>query len=562
MASSTITKIIAPLNLKLLNLRSKRDVLRMLPRITSQDIYETANSTNFHSEGLFSTEFFGRVGDPRRDTQFAWIDLRATILHPATFDRVVQVKGLYGEIMAGKAYAVWDDKTKEFVASDELEGDTGYHFFISHWKDIVFPKSEESVNKTPGEQDLTTLRNQRIAAIDRYRDVALIDTIPVLPAGLRDIEIDDVGRVNEGELNPMYRSVLRIVNTISDSYDKNNAALDNARMVLQLEVNAIHQYWLDLLFGKTGYLQSKWASRKIVNGTRNVISAMNAIVHDLDDDESVGSNDTIVGLWQVSRGCLPITRPAIRRFLVDDVFSSADGMIQLIDKKTLKLVTVQPTPKAFDAWTTNTGLEKLINSQSVFELRSRPILVDDYYLALVYRPRRSNVFKVFRDITTLPEGFSKEDVYPITLMELIYLCNYQHWNKVKVFITRYPITGEGSIYPSNVRVATTTRSEKRYELDDDWVSYKYPDTPASAFPDFEEGKYIDTTMVHPFRVAGLGADYDGDQTSNNFIYTQEGIDEINAYLSTANAYIDPAGGFRSSVATDVLALVLRNSTTL
>lgn len=545
-------------NLGLLKLNANQ--LKLMAPITSLDIYETANSTVFHPDGLFSTRIFGRMGEEGRDTTFAYIPLKTIIIHPVTYTRLVKIKGLYGEILTGKGYAIWNPQTKDFESSNDIDGQTGYQFFMSHWHELSPPRSQT----TEGESsDLSTIRNQRVALFEKYREQSLIDNLLVMPAGLRDIEIDPLGRVKEGEINALYRRVLSIVNTIADTYAKDNDILNNARVSLQNTFNEIYDTIESMLKDKRGYLQSKWASRKIVNGTRNVISAMNSAQRKLGTDESVGPNDTIIGLWQTSRGALPITRPALKRFLLDDIFASVEGLVSLIDKKTLKLVQVNISSSAFDKWTTKEGLDKIINQQSVVPARAKPIEVDGYYLALVYRPKDKMVFKVFRDITELPEGFSKDDVYPITLVELIYLCNYKNWNKLKLFVTRYPVFeagGEGSIYPSNLRVATTVKSDVRIELDENWEPINDGGHVAKAFPNFTVEQYIDSMVVHPYRVKGLNADYDGDTTSGNIVYSEESIKEVNAYLNTKEAYLDPAGGFRTSIGTDTLNLVLRNMT--
>jgi hypothetical protein len=554
-----------PTKFSLLNLSPSQK--RLMAPITSHDIYETANSNAFHPDGLFSTEIFGRVGEAKRDITFAYIDLKTTIFHPIVYIRLGQLRALYKDILTSKAYATWNPTTNDFDPANELTGDTGYHFFISHFHELTIPRSMESVSHDRDAADLSTLRNQRITLIEKYRsnNTALMDALAVIPAGMRDIEIEN-GQIKEGELNPLYRQVVSIVNTISDSYSKDNPALNHVRMVLQNAVNAVVDNILSILVqdSKNGLIQSKWASRKIVNGTRNVLSAMSGITSDLSDTiNNVGPNDTMMGLWQVSRGCLPLTRPAMSRYLVDEIFSTTEGQVLLVDKKTLKLTPVHVKPATFDLWTTREGLAKLVNKQRTIGLRSRPLLVDDYYLALVYKPPSVNgtgVFKVFRNMDNFPKELDKNHVHPITLMELIYLCNYRTWNKTKVFVTRYPITGEGSIYPSNVRVATTVRSDVRYELDDDWTTRKYPEEPASVYPNFEGEQYIDTMMVHPFKVGGLGADFDGDMTSANFVNSLEAIEEINAYFKTREAYVDPAGGFRASISTDLVDLVFKNAT--
>ena len=71
-------------------------------------------------------------------------------------------------------------------------------------------------------------------------------------------------------------------------------------------------------------------------------------------------------------------------------------------------------------------------------------------------------------ITELPPDRSKEDVHPLTFIELLYICTYHEINNTPGFATRYPITGIGSNVPGNTIVMTTTKTEKRKMLNDNW----------------------------------------------------------------------------------------------
>lgn len=116
----------------------------------------------------------------------------------------------------------------------------------------------------------------------------------------------------------------------------------------------------------------------------------------------------------------------------------------------------------------------------------------------------------------------------------------------------------GSIYPSTVYVKTTIVGEQRWELSDDWQVLG-DDSVALEFPT-EPANYVDSLIPHPTRLAGLGADFDGDTASANIIYSDEALAEINKFLSTKEAFLDPRGGFRASAKVDTVELVLRSMT--
>lgn len=482
-----------PFNIKLLSL-GKQDVKGLTP-ILHLDIFESPSSSNFHPGGLFSTEIFGRVGDDARDSTFAYIPLKTKILHPIIFQRLGRLKSLYPGILSGKKYAIWDDKKKDFFSSDEVHGETGYEFFMSHWDDLEFERGESEI------------RNQRIDLMDKYRKEAITENVIVMPAGLRDAEVDSLGRTREDEINAHYRRLISISNTISDTSKNNISVLDTARWSQQMAFNEIYLTIEKMLSGKRGFIQDKWGSRRIMNGTRNVISAMDLSPKSVDDPSAPGPDSTVLGLWQTSRGALPITIAALQNTFLNRIFGSAEGSVPLIDTKTFKSEMVTISPQTYDRWTTREGLEKVIATQSMVDVRSKPVMVEGRYLALIYKPKDRKVFKVFFSIDDLPPGADKADVHPMTLCELIYLSNYRKWNELFVISTRYPVTGEGSTYPSNVFIRTTVKSEARVELDSEWEPMEpVEENVAQVYPIFEPDAYIDSAMVHSYRLGGLGGD--------------------------------------------------------
>lgn len=329
---------------------------------------------------------------------------------------------------------------------------------------------------------------------------------------------------------------------------------------MQQAFNEVYVTIENMLSGKKGFLQDKWGSRNIMDGTRNVISSMDISAPDLDSKDYPGPDDTVLGLWQVSRGALPVTLARLRQNLLDDVFGDVEGNVRLVDTKTREAEFVQVSAQTYDRWTTTEGLEKVVGMQKMIEMRAKPVMIEGRYLMLVYKPKSDLVFKLFNDIRELPEGLSKKDVYPLTYEELIYLSNYREWNSLRVISTRYPVAEEGSTYPSRVFLRTTVTSEARVELGMDWQPLPAEDNTAKVYPVFDPESYIDSAMVHPYRVKGLNADYDGDMISNNILYTKESIEEIDRYLNSKSAHIDPAGGLRASASIDTTNLVMYNIT--
>lgn len=555
-----------PANIYLMHLTN--DLTDLMRPVTTLDLFEGGTLQNFHSDGLFSTEIFGRVGSPERDLIFSYVDIKVEIFHPLIYQTLCQLKNLYKGIMTGKAYAKWDDKEKDFVASDIINGDSGYHFFLKHWKKIEFKSNAPEVVEDRGDtyikqySNASSKRAVRIQLINKARKdgTATTTKVLVLPAGLRDIEVDELGRHRQGEINDKYRALLSGSNAVSTSSDLNTPILNTTRCTLQNAFNDIYDYFKQLIKGKNGLIQRKWGSRNIINGTRNVITAMDTSTSFLGARNAPKINSTVYGLFQTIKGTLPITQYLILQGWLTNVFTENSDRAFLVDPKTLHRTEVQLDVDTIDRWTTTAGIEKVINSYEDIDRRHKPLRIKGYYVGLIYRGP-DNTFKIFGDIDELPSHLSRKNVHPLTLLEFIYIAGYRRWNKIATLVTRHPVTGIGSIYPSWCYVKTTMKSDVRFELNDTWeVDQFSKDNPALEYPTFGDMAYVDSQQVHPSRLPGLGGDYDGDMTTGNFLMIGDSEEEITTYLQSTRAYIDNSGGLQASPIVEVVTRVLTNIT--
>lgn len=533
-----------PFNVELLDLSPQR--LQGLRPVTVLDIFEGGSSDNFHPNGLFSTEIFGRVGDERRNGRFSYIDIKIGILHPNIFRAITTLKRMYFGILAGTEYAVWDPATQDFEKSDPVNGQTGYQFFLDHWEDIQY-RVTKSVQ-----------REQKIELIKKYQDRALTSKIVVMPAGLRDLEVGDDGRMKEDEINSIYRRLLGVSNTITTQGVKNNPeSLNTSRWNLQVAFNELYDTIERMLEGKKKLVLSKYGSRRIFNGTRNVITAMDTSVPYLGGSGSPGINNTVIGLYQMSKAIMPVARYHLRNGFLASVFQGVGAPVRLIDKETLKADPINLKSHYFDRWATDEGLEKVITSFSDAQLRHRALEIEGRYVGLVYKGP-DGTFRLMNSIDELPEGRDPKDVHPLTFAELLYLSVYRVINRYPLFVTRYPIAGMGSIYPSLAFVRTTLKAETRSELnaawepqDDSYTAYQFP---------LNGEVFLDSLVPHSAHLAGLVADFDGDTSSGNATYSEESIEEVRKFLASKKAYVGTNGEFLASVNVITVALVMHNMT--
>lgn len=477
-----------PFNVSLLS-TDKSAITGLFP-VQSLDIFSTG--TEFSVQGLYSPITFGEVGTKDRQNKFGFIDMRTEIMHPKVFLELTRLKGLYEGIASGAAYAIWDDKIKDFVKSDIIDGKTGYGFLMEHFNDIIHSENDSDI------------RDLRIKLLKKVHDKCMYRYLQVLPAGLRDLEIDSSGRPSEDEINNLYRKVLRAANAISIYSNKpNDPILNTVRWNLQKAFNDIYSHIESLISGKKGFLLGKFASRNIHGSTRNVITAADPGGAILGSKEAVTINDTICGLHQYLKGSVELSIYNIRNGPMMPVLAFLPTTAYVTDAKTLKRKQITPSNFLIDNWGTEDGIEKLINGYEKLTARHKPIIIDGDYAALLYRDHKH--FKVFYDIGELPKEFSKTNVKPITWTEMFYISVYKQSKKVVANCCRYPIATKGSTYISNIYLNSTIKSESLVELDDNWKSNN--NDPFSTFP-IQGQPFVDSMSIHIAKTGETGADFD------------------------------------------------------
>lgn len=474
-----------PFNLSLLILSP--DMVKGLRQIKVLDIFEPS-STTFHPDGLFSVDGFGKVGDEKRNRLFGYIDLGIDVFHPLIYKKLLDLKELYGKIMEGKAYAVFNPLTKDFEASNMDEGETGFDFFLKHFQELEF------------EARPSTSREFAIKLVNQNKKNCLMNKLIVMPAGLRDFTIEPSGKREEDEINSIYRQILSISNImVASSGVKDKQHLDASRAVLQKAIYTLYQYIINLLEGDSKLIQGHWTSRNIYNSTRNVITASVSQTKELFDPFTIGPNDEVVGLYQFIRSIFPMFVKLLRNYS-ETVFIGPNAPANLVNAKTLKAERVMVDPRHYDDWVTQEGIEGLLNRFETEALRDDVIEIEGKVFALLYRDGKQ--FKLFHGLEDLPEGWDPTYVKPITYAELFYIAVFETSQQVYALTTRYPVINMGGIFPVKVYLRTTTRTEALVALDDAWqpTSKQFNEFPVAGIPYFN-------SISPPFNhLARAGAD--------------------------------------------------------
>lgn len=531
----------APFNIDLLKVEDKD--LNRLGRVETGEIFGTDN--NFSSKGLFSNELFGKVGTEHRNRTFAYIDLGMSVLHPLVYYAVINLKSFYKQIAEGSVTAIFNEKTGEFIKSTASEASTGYNFFFKHVPLLKFEKNESDKRNF-----LIDLFHKAIRE-NKYDMRYLL----VLPAGMRDYMVDANGKPQEDEINAYYRKALSQASIVDPiSAKKAPEVYDNLSIGIQNVVLDLFNYIKSLLEGKHKLILGKWLSRKIFNSTRNVLSNGIEKVDHINHPNRIGYNECYSGIHQFTRAIVPKSTYEIKNKYIKDIFIENSTSAFLTNAKTLKREEVLNShiQKEYDMWTSADGIDKVIAMLGNLDLRSLPIRVNKgkHYLGLVYRD--DNYFKFLQDIDDVPDGYDRSKVTPVTLVEFIYMSIYHLSGKYPGFITRYPITGFGSIYPTFIKLITTMESDTLEELDSEWQP---TGNIASSFPR-KTSEYYNTTSVHQSHIGALSGDFDGDTVSLTAVLSDEAIAEIKGYLNKKEYYINDNGSFTFSSETDTIGAVL------
>jgi len=536
---STLQKL--PINIDLLQVK-EQDLIK-INEVTEIQIFD--NTSNFHSHGLFSTSIFGAVGSELRSRTFAYIDLKIEILHPIIYYALINLKAFYKQILDGSILAEWDDKTKSFIKSNSEEARTGYDFFFEHIHELKFEKNNSEKRTFLIDLFEKTLKE------DNYK----LRYFLVLPAGIRDYAIDSNGTPQEDEINAYYRKLLFQSSIIDKNISKKSPEVyDNVRNSLQKIALDIFEYIKSLLEGKHKLILGKWLTRKIFNSTRNVLSNPIEKADNINDSNRLSYNDCYIGLHQFLRSAAPKTIYEIKNKFIKDIFIENNSFAYLTNIKTLKKEEVINThiQKDYDMWTSSDGIEKIIANFGNLDIRHLSITLNKgkHYLGLIYNDGK--YVKFLQDIDDVPDGFDKTKVTPVTYAEFLYLSIYKLSGIYPGLITRYPITGYGSIYPAYVKLKTTNKYEVLEELNDNW------ETTGDIVLNFpiKDKDFFNTISPHMSHYAALSADTDGDTLSLSMLLTDEAKEEIDNYLKSKEYYISPENKFYFSNDNDILSSVL------
>jgi hypothetical protein len=513
--------------------------------VTSYYIHEPGTN-NFHPEGLFSEEIFGKMISTDRFSKMGYINLNTELIQPAIYFILKSLKSLYINILEGKVYAKFNNEIKDFELTDrdDPKGNTGYLFFINHIYKLKPPKVQSPVKSGYREVFLKYQSKKTLT----------MNKLLVLPAGLREIS-EDTKKLARDTINQMYLNVLSLSKSI-DPKVANDIIYDNIKVMIQNKIMDIWNYIINIISGDKGYIQDKFGDRNIAFGTGNVLSIDIKQASSPDDPANLKHNEVGLSLLQVTKAYQPQCIYYLKNFFKNYI-NEASGMANLIDGKSLQRTSVYLSSKKVKLFTDDQYIESFINSLQYDIFKLSPVSVkiknNEYYFNLIYDLDKivmitPNVPSLKTFLESKNIKFDKSKLRPQTWLELFYFILYATVEKGLFdneenfgMTTRYPAIQPESIRPLKPKIYTTIpyRTVVYYrDISENTSPIILPQYPIL------KAKTFESIVVNALTMSQYGADTDGDTLSFTAVYSKDSKKELGLYYKTSNSLLTEDGNFQ------------------
>ena len=431
---------------------------RMLQYVTPITTTATVRGKDVEPEGLFSTQIFGPIGTDERMSRFSYIDLNCEIIHPRLYRNLRKISSLYRDIMDSRIKVKF--QKGKYIPNDS--GETGMSYFISNLQDLKLDDSDSPE------------RQAMIKSFNKYQKEGklLNKYLYVLPAGLRDITIEQDGRVTTDELNDYYKrcitaSQMMNAETGGEVYDRYLIALQNKVEELMNEIYL-------RMKGKKGFIGKNIAGKKIDYGTANVISGSSVVIEDLDLETHDRMSEFGMGMLQYAKSIEPLIRHHIKAIFGEHTYDLIHSSCKAFNDKA-EPITVTLKDSHIERYMTSKGITSLINKHRSYEFRDKYMYVEDvntkqkaypYLVKCDYTDSVPKFDVVLGDITPdkniqwVGEKDIRTGVYirPITNGEILFLACSKEMDEAYGTMSRHPVSDEGSVAAIQYRIDSTVES--------------------------------------------------------------------------------------------------------
>lgn len=482
-----------------------------LKQITNPISLETQGRAT--SNGLFSTDIFGRPGSEQRKKTWAYIDLVNVYLHPLIY----------------KTFCQLDRKFPSFIAGDRPLGITSSGQLIPYIKNCIpvndlndLHKHWDKIKWIKSNKFSATKNNKlELLSITPKEDI-FVTKWPVMPAGFRDVDLS----ANSKEIPPINNEYVKLITVAppsSSGIDFYNGA---RRLKAQDALLNVMELALGLVAKKRGIIQEQLLGRYVDYSTRGVISGPNLGKYERPEEIQIPYQYIGVPLYLLLNLFYPlIVREAMA---ILNFYTNFEGGVSILDPKTKKYervklpkeVVMSLSTSIIDKWIT-----RFLRSQSdrlePFAIESK-ITHQTYYLTIL------NEYLGGRQATMT-------DFFMFVAYRAIIVPN------LKVYYTRYPITEFNSANFAFVKILTTEKTiiqkfPQSEAFPEEIIIRDYPD-----LSNIDKTTWLDSFIIHGANTKAMEADFDGDTIRVIGIFSQEANATAEKIMNSPSQFIGTKG---------------------
>ena len=467
----------------------KLNILDIDKYILKNNLKEVTNSVYFNlgniptEDGLFSYEIFGEIGSKERKINFGYIELKKPFLVPIFYKLFITLdRKLESLFTANKYYKLINGKLVE-----DVNGETGISFFYKNYEKFVFDYTDSKIRK----DKLDLLKKSKKTEIFQTK-------LLVIPAFYRDFNPTkgNNGKTADVDVsNNYYSNIIRSVQGLKETVGfGSDLIFSSTESQIQKNLVDLSNYFIGQIPTKRGLIHQGLLGKATDYSTRSVITT-NRFNYKTWKDNKIRFGYTGIPLSQMITLFYPFFIKNINDF-IDEYINN----FTVFTKKNGSTVRINNIKQQFS----DEVIKKEILESYIQNVHTR---FDSIYIT---DPNDGEKFPL--------KIFNKELNRNFTKIDLLYIIAMQIQKWAHVYITRYPLTGYQSIFPSKIYVITTSDTIPEMKLADK-ILKDYP----LVIPDYpvEEGKFRDSTVFNPSYCEAMGADFDGDTVSIRGLFTQE-----------------------------------------
>ena len=483
--------------------------------------YDTTPTT----DGLFSYELFGYTDEERKNT-FGYIDLKGHYIHPIIWLMINKRMGSLGDLVNGRAYAVIADRKIKIVNEDFPGAESGIDFLYDNyeyinWIDTLEESEIDSIDKKTRLKFLKSLG----------KDEFFVDKWLVLPPFYR---AENSANKSMGDVvNKLYKELIskvrgmnlgfsfdifgeetkiRIQNILKDIYLSTTAPVSGKNLIIEsgksegeLKGSNKSSMMRKHLLGKN----VDWSASAVIT------SPPNSSANSLKDKPvpygySAFPMATLLALFQ------PFYLVYAQDFLENELSAFANDFAAEISQINISQFNSAEIEKLIKKFIKSPATR---NDPIKFSFKNKEGKTITYGIPLYE-------YKSEADAKNRKYSIKR----PLTITDLFYLVSKATLEDKHVYVTRFPITNFQNIFPSKVKLLTTSKTRHI------WVGIHNGESDPQEFTDYPTIKYdssisnidsefADVMLCGNVYLDALGGDYDGDMLYMRAVFTKEANDE-------------------------------------